>query len=155
MAQKRHARRAQPDWSGAHEDLFDDAQPAEPRAGRPPVCSAIPVAATDDWPEIVPITEVDLRAMESRWRAVRAWESCSSDPTIAIVEQKEGFVLPMLIAMDPRKHDVQRTPVRPIVSPTNLHLLEPLIRELSRQVVQREPTDGPRGMSAAPPCRRH
>ncbi|HYG28091.1 MAG TPA: cytochrome P450 [Caulobacteraceae bacterium] len=39
------------------------------------------------------------------------------------------FVLPMFIAMDPPKHDVQRKTVSPIVSPHNLALLEPTIRE--------------------------
>ena len=36
---------------------------------------------------------------------------------------------PMFIAMDPPKHDVQRKTVSPAVSPANLQLLEPLIRE--------------------------
>ncbi|HEX6860323.1 MAG TPA: cytochrome P450 [Caulobacteraceae bacterium] len=41
----------------------------------------------------------------------------------------EDFILPMFIAMDPPKHDVQRKTVSPIVSPHNLALLEPTIRE--------------------------
>ena len=41
----------------------------------------------------------------------------------------EDFVLPMFIAMDPPKHDVQRKTVSPIVSPANLALLEGTIRE--------------------------
>ncbi len=37
--------------------------------------------------------------------------------------------LPMFIAMDPPKHDVQRKTVSPVVAPTNLARLEPIIRE--------------------------
>jgi cytochrome P450 len=41
----------------------------------------------------------------------------------------EDFVLPMFIAMDPPKHDVQRKVVQPIVAPDNLANLEATIRE--------------------------
>ena len=43
--------------------------------------------------------------------------------------------LRMFIAMDPPKHDVQRKTVSPIVSPANLHILEPLIRERAGQIL--------------------
>jgi len=56
-------------------------------------------------------------------------EVFSSEPAITIFDPKEDFTLPMFIAMDPPKHDIQRKTVSPIVSPTNLHMLEPLIRE--------------------------
>ena len=52
----------------------------------------------------------------------------SSEPSITIFDPEEDFTLPMFIAMDPPKHDVQRKTVSPIVSPHNLHILEPLIR---------------------------
>ena len=52
----------------------------------------------------------------------------SSEPSITIFDPKEDFVMPMFIAMDPPKHDVQRKTVSPIVSPQNLHVMEPLIR---------------------------
>ena len=48
---------------------------------------------------------------------------------IAIVDQQSDVELPMFIAMDPPKHDVQRLTVSPIVSPANLARMEPLIRE--------------------------
>jgi cytochrome P450 len=45
-------------------------------------------------------------------------------------EQSEGPGGPtMFIAMDPPKHDVQRKTVSPAVSPHNLAIMEPLIRE--------------------------
>lgn len=48
---------------------------------------------------------------------------------ITIRDQEEDFPLPMFIAMDPPKHDVQRKTVSPIVSPDNLAKLEDTIRE--------------------------
>jgi cytochrome P450 len=53
----------------------------------------------------------------------------SSEPSITIVDPKEDFPLPMFIAMDPPKHDLQRKVVSPIVSPGNLANLEATIRE--------------------------
>jgi len=47
--------------------------------------------------------------------------------------------LPMFIAMDPPKHDVQRKAVTPIVSPTNLKRLEPLIRERAAKILDALP----------------
>ncbi len=47
---------------------------------------------------------------------------------ITVGDFDEDFVLPMFIAMDSPKHDVQRKTVSPIVSPANLAVLEPLIR---------------------------
>ena len=44
------------------------------------------------------------------------------------------FILPMFIAMDPPKHDVQRKAVSPIVSPANLAKLEVLIRERAQSI---------------------
>lgn len=53
----------------------------------------------------------------------------SSEPTVGIVDQFSEFTLPMFIAMDPPKHDVQRRVVQPVVAPANLKILEKLIRE--------------------------
>ena len=55
-------------------------------------------------------------------------EAFSSEPSITLFDPDDDFIIPMFIAMDPPKHDVQRKTVSPIVSPQNLHLLEPLIR---------------------------
>jgi cytochrome P450 len=48
---------------------------------------------------------------------------------ISIRDQKQDFLLPMFIAMDPPKHDAQRKVVNPIVAPDNLAKLEGTIRE--------------------------
>lgn len=59
----------------------------------------------------------------------------SSEPGITIVDPEDDFPLPMFIAMDPPKHDVQRKTVSPIVSPHNLQILEPLIRERAGKIL--------------------
>ncbi len=53
----------------------------------------------------------------------------SSEPSIVLFDPEEDFPLPMFIAMDPPKHDVQRKTVSPIVAPNHLANLEPIIRE--------------------------
>ncbi|MGQ9427004.1 cytochrome P450 [Gilvimarinus sp. F26214L] len=53
----------------------------------------------------------------------------SSEPTIGIVDIDEENNLPMFIAMDPPKHDVQRRTVQGVVAPANLRNLEPVIRQ--------------------------
>ena len=53
----------------------------------------------------------------------------SSEGSITIQDPEDDFQTPMFIAMDPPKHDAQRKAVSPAVSPTNIHNLEPLIRE--------------------------
>ena len=56
-------------------------------------------------------------------------EAFSSEPAIVLPDPAEDFTLPMFIAMDPPKHDVQRKTVSPIVAGPNLAKLEPIIRE--------------------------
>ncbi|MDZ4321710.1 MAG: cytochrome P450 [Phenylobacterium sp.] len=64
----------------------------------------------------------------------------SSEPGITIADQDgEEGPLPMFIAMDPPKHDVQRKTVSPAVSPMNLAILEPLIRELAAKILDSLP----------------
>jgi cytochrome P450 len=47
--------------------------------------------------------------------------------------------LPMFIAMDPPKHDVQRKAVSPAVSPAALQAMEPLIRERAGKILDNLP----------------
>ncbi|HEV2532345.1 cytochrome P450 [Phenylobacterium sp.] len=64
----------------------------------------------------------------------------SSEGGITIAEQTAGAgPLPMFIAMDPPKHDIQRKAVSPAVSPGNLTHLEPLIRERAAQILDSLP----------------
>ena len=58
----------------------------------------------------------------------------SSEGGITVVDQDEDFRLPMFIAMDPPKHDVQRKTVQSIVGPDNLKSFESLIRSRTSQI---------------------
>ncbi len=63
----------------------------------------------------------------------------SSDGIIVLVDPEEDFTLPMFIAMDPPKHDVQRKTVQPIVAPDNLSKMEGIIRERTQNVLDSLP----------------
>jgi cytochrome P450 len=62
---------------------------------------------------------------------------------ITIRNFDEDFTLPMFIAMDPPKHDEQRKVVQPIVAPSNLARLEPIIRERVGQIFDTIPIGEP------------
>src|SRR5476651_640487 len=51
--------------------------------------------------------------------------------------------LPMFIAMDPPKHDIQRKTVTPVVSPANLQVLGPIIRERAGKILDDLPIGEP------------
>ena len=51
--------------------------------------------------------------------------------------------LPMFIAMDPPKHDIQRKIVTPVVSPANLQILAPIIRERAGKILDSLPIGEP------------
>ncbi|HCK84471.1 MAG TPA: cytochrome P450 [Hyphomonadaceae bacterium] len=63
----------------------------------------------------------------------------SSEPSITLFDPEEDFPLPMFIAMDPPKHDVQRKTVSPIVAPNHLAQLEPIIRERAGRLLDEVP----------------
>ncbi len=58
---------------------------------------------------------------------------------ITIRDARPDLRRPSFIAMDPPRHDVQRKTVSPIVSPTNLHLMEPIIRERAAKILDQLP----------------
>ncbi len=67
----------------------------------------------------------------------------SSEPAIVIADPKEDFTLPMFIAMDPPKHDVQRKIVSPVVAPQNLAVLEGEIRGRVKNILDDLPVGEP------------
>jgi cytochrome P450 len=76
----------------------------------------------------------DIMAVDSDHRTF------SSEPAITIFSQEQGEgPLPMFIAMDPPRHDVQRKAVTPAVSPMNLERLAPLIRERAAAILDALP----------------
>ena len=76
----------------------------------------------------------DIMAVDTNHQAF------SSEGGITIVTQvADQGPLPMFIAMDPPRHDVQRKTVSPAVSPINLQRLEPLIRERAIGILESLP----------------
>ena len=65
----------------------------------------------------------------------------SSEGGIAIGDQDDDFELPMFIAMDPPKHDLQRMTVTPVVAPQNLVNLEGTIRGRVTDILDSLPTE--------------
>ena len=65
----------------------------------------------------------------------------SSEPTISIVDENANFKVPMFIAMDQPKHDVQRKAVSPSVAPRNLAQMESLIRERTCRILDSLPVE--------------
>ena len=63
----------------------------------------------------------------------------SSEGGITVVDQDEDFQLPMFIAMDPPKHDLQRKTVQSIVGPENLRSFETLIRSRTKSLFDELP----------------
>jgi cytochrome P450 len=66
-------------------------------------------------------------------------EVFSSEPAIVIQDPLEDFVLPMFIAMDRPKHDVQRNTVSPTVGAEALRQFAPIIRERTCDVLDTLP----------------
>jgi cytochrome P450 len=66
-------------------------------------------------------------------------EIFSSEPSINIRDQPEDFRLPMFIAMDRPKHDLQRKVVSPVVGAENLRHFEAIIRERTVEVLENLP----------------
>ena len=67
----------------------------------------------------------------------------SSEPAIVLPDPAEDFPLPMFIAMDQPKHDIQRKTVAPIVASNSLSQVSTLIRERTRFVLDGLPIDEP------------
>jgi len=70
-------------------------------------------------------------------------EVFSSEPSITLDDPLEGFALPMFIAMDPPKHELQRKAVQPIVSGASMASFEPLIRSRIQTTLDRLPIGQP------------
>ena len=66
-------------------------------------------------------------------------EVFSSEGSIVLRDQDDDFQMPMFIAMDPPKHDVQRKTVSPIVAPDHLATLESVIRERAGKLLDAVP----------------
>ena len=91
----------------------------------------------EDSPEIGPYWSVtrydDVMAIDTDHKRF------SSEPSIVLPNQAEDFTLPMFIAMDQPKHDVQRKTVAPLMSPMNLGEMSKIIRERTQTVLDSLP----------------
>lgn len=65
----------------------------------------------------------------------------SAEPQIILGDPPEGLSVEMFIAMDPPKHDVQRSSVQGVVAPKNLKEMEGLIRSRTGDVLDSLPLD--------------
>lgn len=66
MTRKRSKRRTLDERRGDLDDLYDYARPKPLRAGRRRKAEA-KIVITDDWPDVVPITETELRVIEAHF----------------------------------------------------------------------------------------
>ncbi len=67
----------------------------------------------------------------------------SSEGGITIEDEDADFTIPMFIAMDQPKHDLQRMTVSPVVAPANLAVMESTIRERVITILESLPRDEP------------
>ena len=67
----------------------------------------------------------------------------SAEPQIILGDPPEGLAVEMFIAMDPPKHDVQRSSVQGVVAPKNLKEMEGLIRSRTAEVLDNLPLNKP------------
>jgi cytochrome P450 len=70
-------------------------------------------------------------------------EVFSAEPFIIIGTPPRFLDIAMFIAMDPPRHDVQRSAVQGVVAPKNLREMEGLIRSRVREVLDNLPVDQP------------
>jgi cytochrome P450 len=82
----------------------------------------------------------DIMAVDTNHRV---FSSDASVGGIGLAGVPGGDGLSMFISMDPPKHDAQRKVVSPVVSPQNLHTMEPMIRERTARVLDGLPIGEP------------
>lgn len=80
----------------------------------------------------------DIMAVDTN-HAVFSSDMAHGGITIRDVREDLRGSRAMFIAMDPPKHDVQRKTVSPIVSPTNLETMEPIIRQRVIDILDKLP----------------
>ncbi len=78
----------------------------------------------------------DIMAVDTNHKV---FSSAAALGGITIRDARPDHRRPSFISMDPPKHDVQRKTVSPIVSPANLVMLEPIIRERAQKILDSLP----------------
>jgi cytochrome P450 len=82
----------------------------------------------------------DIMAVDTNHRV---FSSDAAVGGIGLAGVPGGDGLSMFISMDPPKHDAQRKVVSPVVSPQNLQVMEPMIRERTARVLDGLPIGEP------------
>lgn len=125
---------------------LDQLHPADPRRfARNTIWPVFERLRREDPVHFTPESEMGPYWSITRWEDIMKVDSdhktFSSEPNITLLPQVDGQddnLLPglaMFIAMDPPKHDIQRKTVSPAVSPANLQVLAPLIRERAAKIL--------------------
>ena len=77
----------------------------------------------------------DIMAIDTNHKQFSSEASLGGITITGSSNANDRAAIPMFIAMDPPKHDVQRKAVTPIVSPASLKNLAPLIRERAAKIL--------------------
>ncbi len=67
------------------------------------------------------------------------YETFSSEPYVLLGDQPEDFETESFLVMDPPRHKPGRSAVQDVVAPTNLMLLEPIIRQRVQHILDELP----------------
>jgi cytochrome P450 len=101
-----------------------------------------PVHRTDS-PDYGPFWSVtlwnDIMAVDSNHGAFSSADGITLQSLESKAEQARRGARPSFISMDPPRHDEQRKTVSPVVAPSNLQVMGPLIRERAGQILDRLP----------------
>jgi cytochrome P450 len=81
----------------------------------------------------------DIMAVDSNHQAFSSADGITLSSLEAKAENEKRGTRPSFISMDPPRHDEQRKTVSPVVAPSNLQVLGPLIRERAGQILDRLP----------------
>ena len=81
----------------------------------------------------------DILAVDSNHQVFSSAKGITLTPKAAQGFRDPNNTATNFIAMDPPRHDVQRKTVSPVVSPHNLAILEPLIRERAAKILDSLP----------------
>jgi len=81
----------------------------------------------------------DIMAVDSNHGAFSSADGITLQSLESKAEQARRGTRPSFISMDPPRHDEQRKTVSPVVAPSNLQVMGPVIRERAGQILDRLP----------------
>ena len=77
----------------------------------------------------------DIMAVDSNHAVFSSADGITLQSNESKAEQQRRGTRPSFISMDPPKHDVQRKTVSPVVAPSNLQVMGPVIRERAGKIL--------------------